>query len=273
MNNFEKLKKDAIEKWRELHASVEPIIYIGAASCGMAAGALDILEAVEKTLEEKHLKAKIIKVGCIGPCYLEPLMDIAIPGKPRISYANVTPQKVPRIIESYLINGNPEPLLALAHFGNGNSDFPNEIPKFFELPMLKSQVRIVLRNCGMIDPEEIDHYIANDGYSGLIKALLNGPEKVIEIVKDAGLRGRGGAGFPTYKKWEICRAAKAPQKYMICNADEGDPGAFMNRSLIEGDPHAVLEGLLIAAYAIGATHGYVYIRAEYRGHAQNGNDP
>jgi NADH-quinone oxidoreductase subunit F len=263
MNSFEKVKKDSLEKWRALQTSNVPIIYLGAASCGIAAGAMEILETIEKTLEEKKLEAKIIKVGCIGPCYLEPLMDIVLPGKPRISYANVTPQKVPRIIESYFINGNPEPRLALAHFGNGQSGFPEEIPRFSELPMLKSQVRVVLRNCGLIDPEEIDHYIANDGYSGLMKALLNGPEKVIDIVKDAGLRGRGGAGFPTFKKWEICRNTKAAQKYMICNADEGDPGAFMNRSLIEGDPHAVLEGLLIAAYAIGATHGYIYIRAEY----------
>ncbi|HBZ01633.1 MAG TPA: NADH-quinone oxidoreductase subunit F [candidate division Zixibacteria bacterium] len=263
MNSFNTVRKTSLEKWQALQASKVPIIYLGAASCGIAAGAMEILEAIEKTLEEKKIEAKIIKVGCIGPCYLEPLMDIALPGKPRISYANVTPQKVPRIIESYLVKGNPEPRLALAHFGNGNHGFPEEIPGFFDLPMLKSQVRVVLRNCGLIDPEEIDHYIANDGYSGLMKGLLNGPEKVIEIVKEAGLRGRGGAGFPTFKKWEICRNTKAPQKFMICNADEGDPGAFMNRSLIEGDPHAVLEGLLIAAYAIGATHGYIYIRAEY----------
>jgi NADH:ubiquinone oxidoreductase subunit F (NADH-binding)/NAD-dependent dihydropyrimidine dehydrogenase PreA subunit len=129
--------------------------------------------------------------------------------------------------------------------------------------MLKPQVRIVLRNCGLIDPEDIDHYLAHDGYLGLQKALDKGPEGVIAEVKEAGLRGRGGAGFPTFKKWEICRNAPGDVKYMICNADEGDPGAFMNRSLIEGDPHAVLEGMLIAAQAIGATHGYIYIRAEY----------
>ncbi len=129
--------------------------------------------------------------------------------------------------------------------------------------MLKPQVRIVLRNCGIIDPEEIDQYIANDGYAGLLKAFEKGPEGVIAEIKEAGLRGRGGAGFPTYKKWETCRNSPGNVKYMICNADEGDPGAFMNRSLIEGDPHCMLEGLLIAAYAIGASHGYIYIRAEY----------
>jgi len=151
----------------------------------------------------------------------------------------------------------------VGHFGNGDGEFTAGIPKFFELPMLKPQVRVVLRNCGFIDPEEIDHYLANDGYLGLIKAFNIGPEAVIAEVRDAGLRGRGGAGFPTHKKWQICRSSPGEAKYLICNADEGDPGAFMNRSLIEGDPHAVLEGMLIAAYAIGATHGYIYIRAEY----------
>jgi NADH:ubiquinone oxidoreductase subunit F (NADH-binding)/NAD-dependent dihydropyrimidine dehydrogenase PreA subunit len=129
--------------------------------------------------------------------------------------------------------------------------------------MLKPQVRVVLRNCGLIDPEEIDHYLAHDGYLGAMKAFEIGPEAVIGEVRDAGLRGRGGAGFPTHKKWALCRSVPATTKYLICNADEGDPGAFMNRSLIEGDPHAVLEGMLIAAFAIGATHGIVYIRAEY----------
>jgi NADH:ubiquinone oxidoreductase subunit F (NADH-binding)/(2Fe-2S) ferredoxin len=263
MNSFEIMKREALARWNLLQTSQLPVIYIGTASCGRAAGAMDVLAAVEKILHEKRIDARIVQVGCIGPCYLEPLMDVALPGRPRISYANVTPQKVPRIIESYLLKGNPEPRLALAHFGNGESGFPEEIPHFFDLPMLRAQVRVVLRNCGLIDPEEIDHYIANDGYAGLIGAFRKGPVKVIEEIKEAGLRGRGGAGFPTHKKWEICRNNAAPQKYMICNADEGDPGAFMNRSLIEGDPHAVLEGLLIAAFAIGATHGYIYIRAEY----------
>src|SRR4030042_4371933 len=129
--------------------------------------------------------------------------------------------------------------------------------------MLQPQVRVVLRNCGIIDPEDIDHYLANDGYLGLMKAFENVAEWVLNEVRESGLRGRGGAGFATSKKWEICRAQPGKPKYIICNADEGDPGAFMNRSLIEGDPHAVLEGLLIAGFVLGASHGYVYIRAEY----------
>ncbi len=137
------------------------------------------------------------------------------------------------------------------------------LPHLFDLPMLKPQVRIILRNCGLIDPEEFDHFLAHDGYVGLQNALQMTPEGVIEQVKLSGLRGRGGGGFPTYKKWELCRAVPGTEKYLVCNADEGDPGAFMNRSLIEGDPHALLEGMLIAAYAIGANRGVDLYPAEY----------
>jgi len=263
MNNFKKKRKEAQNKWDLLKTSKIPVIYLGTASCGRAAGAMDVLKSVQEILKENRLKAKIVQVGCIGPCYLEPLMDIRLPGRPRISYANVNPEKAKRIIESYLIKGDPQIQLAVGHFGDVDLEFTNGIPKFFDLPMLKPQVRVVLRNCGFIDPEEIDHYLANDGYAGIMKAFSKGSEEVIAEVKEAGLRGRGGAGFPTYKKWEICRSSPGKEKYMICNADEGDPGAFMNRSLIEGDPHSVLEGMLIAAYAIGASHGYIYIRAEY----------
>ncbi|OQX96555.1 NADH-quinone oxidoreductase subunit F [candidate division KSB1 bacterium 4572_119] len=263
MNNFEQIKKKALDKWDSLIHSDIPVIYLGAASCGKAAGANKVLEIIIETLDEHKLKAKIIQVGCIGPCYLEPLMDIVVPGQPRISYANVDEIKTKRIIESYLLKNDPLLKFAVGHFGGEDKQLTNGLPKFFDLPMLKPQVRIVLRNCGYIDPEDIDHYIANDGYEGIKKALEIGPENVINEVKESGIRGRGGAGFPTYKKWEICRNAPGDEKYLICNADEGDPGAFMNRSLIEGDPHAILEGMLISAFALGATHGYIYIRAEY----------
>ncbi len=263
MNNFEKRRKEAKKKWDLLKNSKIPVIYLGTASCGRAAGAMEVLESVKKTLNRNRLKARIVQVGCIGPCYLEPLMDITLPGRSRISYTNVTPEKARMIIESYLKKDDPLVQFALGHFADGDFELTNGIPRFFDLPMLKPQVRVVLKNCGFIDPEEIDHYLANEGYLGLMNAFSKGAEEVIAEVKEAGLRGRGGAGFPTYKKWEICRSSSGKTKYMICNADEGDPGAFMNRSLIEGDPHSVLEGMLIAAYAIGASHGYVYIRAEY----------
>ncbi|UCG50469.1 MAG: NADH-quinone oxidoreductase subunit NuoF [Candidatus Latescibacterota bacterium] len=263
MTSLDHKRKEASKKWAELTESKVPVIYLGTASCGRAAGALDVLAAVKEELAEHGLEARIVEVGCIGPCYLEPLMDITVPGEPRISYANVTTKKARRIVESYLVEGDPFIKSAVGYFGDTTTELTNGVPRFFDLPMLKPQVRIVLRNCGLIDPEDIDHYLANDGYTGVMKALEMGPEAVIKVVGDAGVRGRGGAGFPAFKKWELCRSAQADTKYLICNADEGDPGAFMNRSLIEGDPHAVLEGMLIAAYAIGASHGYVYIRAEY----------
>jgi NADH-quinone oxidoreductase subunit F len=263
MNRLLKKIEEARREWESSRNSELPVVYVGTASCGRAAGALDVLESVRATLEDNRLEARIVQVGCIGPCYLEPLMDVEKQGLPRISYANVKPDTARTILESYLIHGDPQAQLAVGHFGRESDGVGDSVPRFFDLPMLKPQVRVVLRNCGFIDPEEIDHYLANEGYVGLMNALAKAPEEVIGEVREAGLRGRGGAGFPTFKKWEICRNAPGKEKYLICNADEGDPGAFMNRSLIEGDPHAVLEGLLIAAYAIGATHGYIYIRAEY----------
>ena len=260
MNKLAKKIDSAKSKWEKLNDNKEPIVYIGAASCGRAAGALDLKEGIKTFLDENKKSARIIEVGCIGPCYLEPLIDIKMPGQPRVSYNNVNAKMLGMILKSHFIDGAPHKKLALGHFGTNDID---GIPKFFDLPMLKPQVRIVLRNCGFVDPEEIDQYLAVDGYQGFMKALKTTPEDVIAVVRQAGLRGRGGAGFPTFRKWTVCRESPGEQKYLICNADEGDPGAFMNRSLIESDPHAVLEGMLIAGYVIGASKGIVYIRAEY----------
>ena len=240
-----------------------PVIYLGTASCGRAAGAMNVLQVIEQTLAEKHLEARIVQVGCIGPCYLEPIMDIALPGRPRISYTNMTPKKAKKILTSCLIEGDILPSMAKGHFGAEDFTAQSGIPRFFDLPMLKPQIRVILRNCGMIDPEEIDHYLARDGYLGLMKVLGRPPEQSIAELEESGLRGRGGAGFPTYKKWELCQQAKSDLKYVICNADEGDPGAFMNRALIESDPHCVLEGMVIGGYAISASLGIIYVRAEY----------
>jgi len=258
--SFEETRSRAISEWQALEHSDKPRILIGAATCGRAAGALAVLEAINSKLAQHNIDAIIIQVGCIGLCYAEPLVEIIKPGRPHIYYGNVTPQLASQIIEDYIIKDNPRPDLALGTTGDKSI---KNIPKFFELPMLKPQIRIALRNCGHIDPENISHYIANGGYGGLVKALNMSPEEVIKEIKKSGLRGRGGAGFPTGLKWEFCRKSPGTVKYVICNADEGDPGAFMDRSLLEGDPHAVLEGLLIGAYAIGATEGYIYIRAEY----------
>ncbi len=253
-------RRQAAAKWEELQKNSIPFIYIGAASCGLAAGAADTQNAVEDYLEKKGINARIIPVGCIGPCYLEPLLDVQMPGKPRISYSNVMPKDVPLILSGFFENGEITRNHLAGHFGDGDLD---GIPRFFDMPMLKPQVRIVLRNCGIIDPDEMDHYLARDGYMGFEKCLSMTWQEVLDTVKRSGLRGRGGAGFPTWRKWLTCRETESAERYLICNADEGDPGAFMNRSLIEGDPHAVLEGMLIAAYTIGASQGYIYIRAEY----------
>ena len=257
---FDEMRNRAVSEWEALEKSDNPRILVGAATCGRAAGALAVLEAIKTALVQNNIRADITQVGCIGPCYAEPIITIIKTGQPQIYYGNVTPELATQVIEEYLIKDNPCPDLALGTMGDGALD---GIPKLFELPMLKPQVRVALRNCGIIDPGNINHYIAQDGYLGLVKALAMPPEEVVEEVKKSGLRGRGGAGFPTGLKWEFCRKAPGSVKYIICNADEGDPGAFMDRSLLESDPHAVLEGMLIGAYAIGATEGYIYIRAEY----------
>jgi len=257
---FDSIRDKAVAEWQALEGSDQPRIYVGTATCGLASGAASVLDAIKGSLKKHSIDATIVNVGCIGLCYAEPLMDIAKPGKPRVSYSLVTPEKAAQLIEDYLVNDNPRPDLALGTVGEGSID---GIPRLFDLPMLKPQVRIVLRNCGLIDPENINHYIGRGGYGGLVKALSMTPEDVIEEMKKSGLRGRGGAGFPTGMKWEFCRKARGDVKYIICNADEGDPGAFMNRSVLEGDPHSVIEGMLIGAYTIGATEAYIYIRAEY----------
>jgi NADH-quinone oxidoreductase subunit F len=217
-----------------------------------------VLDAINNKLAQKNIYANSTHVGCIGLCFAEPIVNIIKPGQPHIYYGDLTPDRAAQIIEDYLVNNNPRPDLA---FGTDNGTIDG-IPQLWELPMLKPQVRIVLRNCGIIDPQNINHYIARGGYSGLVKALSMTPEAVIDEVKKSGLRGRGGAGFSTATKWELCRQSPGNIKYLICNADEGDPGAFMNRALLESDPHSVIEGMLIGAYAIGTTQGYVYCRAE-----------
>ncbi|MFC2060694.1 NADH-quinone oxidoreductase subunit F, partial [Chloroflexota bacterium] len=241
---FDEIRSQALAEWEARQYTKKPRILVGTATCGRAAGAMAVLETINNELARLGIEATVTQVGCIGLCYAEPLVDISKPGRPRVCYSGVTPEIAARLIEDYIVNDNPCPELAMGTLGEGSLD---GIPKLLDLPVLKPQVRISLRNCGHIDPEDIKHYIANDGYSGLIKALGMGPEGVLEEIKKSGLKGRGGAGFPTGQKWDFCRKAPGNEKYLICNADEGDPGAFMDRSLLEGDPHAVLEGMLIGA--------------------------
>ena len=258
--NFEDAREQAISQWKAMQQSDKLRVLIGMGTCGRAAGAEDVLDALNKKLVQEHIPAEILRVGCIGLCYAEPLIELVKPGMPSVFYGDLTSELISEIVDDYLVAGNPRPDLALGTRGEGTLD---GIPRLFDLPVLKPQVRISLRNCGNIDPENINHYIANSGYEGLAKALRMKGQEVIDEIKKSGLRGRGGAGFPTGVKWQFCHDAPGDIKYVICNADEGDPGAFMDRALLEGDPHAVLEGMLIGAYAIGATEGYIYIRAEY----------
>lgn len=215
-----------------------------------------IIENFRKILKEKGIEnVKIIQTGCFGLCAKGPIVII----RPEdVFYAHVKPEDCEEIVNTHIIDGKiVERLLC--------KDIDQTIVKRLdELNFYKKQKRIALKNCGIIDPENIDEYIAFDGYRALEKVLLEmTPEEVIKEVTESGLRGRGGAGFPTGKKWEFTRMAKGEQKYVVCNADEGDPGAFMDRSILEGDPHSVVEAMIIAGYAVGANKGYIYVRAEY----------
>ena len=225
-------------------------VKVGLASCGIASGGRKVYQALQSQLGDKGLDVELKQTACIGMCYNEPMIEVSSPEKGRTFYGKVTLDKIHRIVNEHLIGGDPVAELAIPE---------EEINNF-----LGKQKRIVLRNCGVIDPESIDDCLAADGYKAIEKALSSmSPQEVIDEITESGLRGRGGAGFPTGVKWGFARKAAGTQKYIICNADEGDPGAFMDRSVLEGDPHSIIEGMLIAGYAIGASEGYIYVRAEY----------
>ena len=227
--------------------------------CGsgcVSAGALKIKERFHTVLTEKGLQTEvnIIETGCMGPCDYGPVMVIYPEG---IFYKTVTPEDVDEIVEEHFIKGRPVSRLML-------KDEDKTIASQKEVPFYQKQVKVALANCGYIDPESLDEYIATGGYEALGMALTQmNPQGAIDVVKASGLRGRGGGGFPTHIKWQMVHDRKEDEKYIICNGDEGDPGAFMDRSLLEGDPHRILEGMMIAAYSIGASQGFFYIRAEY----------
>ncbi len=257
---FNAIREAAWREWQALEQETRPRVLVGAATCGRAAGALPVIEALRKMQAKEGLEIVMAEVGCLGLCSVEPVMCVLKPGRPAVLYGNLTPPVAVDIARRWLLGNDPCPDRALATLDGHRIE---GLPRFDELPMLHGQVRLILRNCGVIDPTSLHQYLARGGYRGLENALRMTPEDVIEQVKAAGLRGRGGAGFPTWLKWQLTRRAPSETKYVIANADEGDPGAFMNRSLLEGDPHSMLEGLLIAGYAIGAGHGFVYARAEY----------
>ncbi len=226
-------------------------VSIGLGTCGISAGGEKVYRAFQEELKERPDAFLLKETGCVGMCYREVLVEISNGNGMASLYGDVTPDRVGKIVEEEVLNDRPIPEWLVSGEGKEAGFFEN-------------QVRIVLRNCGKIDPGSIDEYIDHGGYEALRKVLTGmTPDQVVNEVTISGLRGRGGAGFPTGIKWKLTRAASGNKKFVVCNADEGDPGAFMDRSVLESDPHAVLEGMIIAGYAIGADHGYIYCRAEY----------
>ncbi|MDD4502085.1 MAG: NADH-quinone oxidoreductase subunit NuoF [Clostridia bacterium] len=234
-------------------------ILVGMATCGIAAGANPVMAQLKKIAQEKNLKNIDIQLtGCIGICRLEPIVEVYDSKGDRYTYVKVDSKKAADIMQKHIIEGNPCTDYLIC------DDSDSCIKNILETKSFKKQIRIALRNCGNINPEHIDEYIQHDGYLALGKVLTEmQPSEVIKLLLDSGLRGRGGAGFPTGLKWKFAAAAQNEQKYVCCNADEGDPGAFMDRSVLEGDPHSILEAMAIAGYAIGSNQGYIYVRAEY----------
>jgi len=251
-------------------------IAVGMATCGRSSGAGKVYEEIARQIEQTGLDTILTQTGCIGFCQREPLVDVTVVGGPRVIYEKVTPDKAAVIVAALARNDIPaedalcristdyslvnDEAVTYPEGDNGLS----KVPFFEKIPFFGKQVRVSLRNCGFIDPDSIKHYIARGGYKAFFKVLKEmKPEDVIKEIKESGLRGRGGAGFPTGSKWEFCRLNEGSPKYVICNADEGDPGAFMDRNILEGDPHSVIEGMIIGGYAMGASTGYIYCRAEY----------
>ena len=233
------------------------VLICGGTGC-TSSHSMDVREALVKELEIAGIadEIKVVTTGCFGLCALGPIMIVYPEGT---FYSKVKPEDMHEIVTEHLVGGNPVRKLLYSETVKGN-----DILALDQTPFYAKQHRVALRNCGVIDPECINEYIARDGYQALAKSLTTmTPKEVIQTVLDSGIRGRGGAGFPTGRKWSFAEAQPAGKKYVVCNADEGDPGAFMDRSVLEGDPHAVLEAMAIAGYAIGADEGYIYVRAEY----------
>ena len=234
------------------------VLICGGTGC-TSSGSHKLMEHFEKSIKEKGLEqeVKVVRTGCFGLCEMGPVVVVYPEGA---FYARVKEENVDEIVSEHLMKGR----VVTSLLYHDKTSAHHAITSLENVDFYKKQMRVALRNCGAIDPENIDEYIAVDGYQGLTKALTQmTPEEVIAEVLKSGLRGRGGAGFPTGKKWEFTAKAQGDQKYVCCNADEGDPGAFMDRSILEGDPHAVIEAMAIAGYAVGATQGYIYVRAEY----------
>ena len=250
-------------------------IAVGTATCGMATGAEEVYEEVRSYLESAGDGMTLSRTGCVGFCQMEPVVDVLIPGQPRVLYKQMDAARMREILP-LIASGKHKPEYAMCKVEEerlvdevvravrGNGDLAG-VPAYpGGVPFFAKQKKIALRNCGFIDPSSIEQYVARGGYFPLFDVLRRlSPQAVIDEMKASGLRGRGGAGFPTGVKWDACRNAPGETKYIVCNADEGDPGAYMDRSILEGDPHSVIEGMIIGAFAIGAREGYIYVRSEY----------
>ncbi|MBN2445354.1 MAG: NADH-quinone oxidoreductase subunit F, partial [Phycisphaerae bacterium] len=248
------LRRDRVER---------PVIFVGAGTCGLGAGAQKTLDAAHEYIRQNDLDADIVPVGCIGLCSAEPLLDVQLPGRARVCFKSVDDKQVAPLLDAVLAGAIPAEQV-LGQFRTDGQQAWDDVPYLDEHPFFAPQTRWVLANCGLVDPGSMDEYLARGGYEALAKALRETtPAELCDAVERSGLRGRGGGGFPTGRKWKFALNTSAAQKYLICNADEGDPGAFMDRAVIEGDPHRLVEGIAIAAYGIGASKAYVYIRAEY----------
>jgi NADH-quinone oxidoreductase subunit F len=255
---FNALVEEAKRRREEFKGAGAVKIHIGMATCGIASGALETKHAFEEILKERKVSALIHPIGCIGHCYAEPVVIVENPGFPPILYYKVTPGKARMIVKSFLEEGDPlfEHLL-------GAMEENELIPSVMDFPRFSQEKRVVTEKCGIIDPEDIYEYISEGGYAAFARAFDRTSEQIIQEITDSGLRGRGGAGFSTGQKWRSARQAAGREKIVICNADEGDPGAYMDRTILESNPHQVIEGMAICAYAVGAKKGIVYVRAEY----------
>lgn len=252
---YEALAERAAQRWEALHA--KPWIRVGSGLMGEAAGAPEVLAALREAVARSGADATVSEVGTRGLCYAEPLVDVSVPGGPRVLYGNAAPEHAAVIVERHVLGGEPVAELALASV---DCDVAG-VPRLEDLPMMRRQVRVALRNAGEIDPVDLDQYVARGGFAGLNRALSElGRERTLEEVKSSGLRGRGGAAFSTGMKWSFLAGNPAPVKYILCNCEEGDPGAFNDKTILEADPFTLIEGCVIAGYATGASNGVVFIR-------------
>ena len=257
---FEELVERANARWTQLNSSDKPWVRVQGGTSGQAAGSDAVLESVKSAVESTGSGANVSYVSAIGLMYLEPIVDVQMPGSPRVLYGNVTPEFAAEIVEKHVKGGEAIADRAFAYWGERGSG-PDGVPHIEDLPAFAKQTRIVTRNFGTTDPHDILQYIANGGYSGLAAAIEEKtPEEIVDQVKASGLRGRGGAAFPTGVKWSFLAPSKAPMKYVLCNCEEGDPGAFNDKGILENDPHTLVEGLIINGYATNSHKGYVFIR-------------